>query len=231
MKEKLIIIGTNTTARHVYEFIKGYELYDILGFAVDKKYLDKDEFCGNPVYAIEDLSRIFNKNDVKLFVAILWNALNSDRRKLYERLKKEEYQFANIISPTAIVRGSISEGSNCWIHDYVVVQPGAKIEENCMLMAFTLIGANSQIGAHCFTGTKSTVAGNCIVGEQSFVGINCTVFDDTKIGKKCILGACSVVKRNVEDFSVVKTDVKSMQVINVGEEKIESKLLFKENVR
>ena len=171
-----------------------------------------------------------DKNEVKLFVAMLWNRLNADRRSVYEKLKGEGYKFVNIISPLAVVRGKLL-GDNCWIHDYVVVQPYSEIAENCMVMAFSLIGASAKIGAHCFTGAKSVVAGGCTIGEQTFVGINCTVFDDTKIGKKCILGACSVVKRNVEDYSVVKTDVNNMIVRQVGEENIENKLLFRENVR
>ena len=80
-------------------------------------------------------------------------------------------------------------------------------------------------------GTKSTVAGGCTVGEQSFIGINSTVFDDTHVGRKCIVGACSAVKRNLPDYHACKTRLESMQVKAYAPEVIESKLLFRENVR
>lgn len=230
MKEKIVIIGTSSTAYEVYEFIKGYDLYDVVGFAVDKQYKAMDVFCGLPVFELDILHEVYKKEDIKLFVAILWNRLNADRRYLYERLKAEGYNFVNLISPTARIRGALL-GDNCWIHDYVVIQPGAKIAEDNMFMAFSLVGASSQIGAHCFMGTKSTVAGGCKIGEQCFIGINCTIFDDTNIGKKCVLGACSVVKRNIKDYSVVKTDANNMIVKEVGEQDIENKLLFRKNVR
>lgn len=231
MREKLIIVGTSTSAKHAYEFVKGYDLFEILGFAVDRKYKDTDVFCEHPVYALEDLNTFVDKGEVKLFVALLWNRLNADRRFLYERLKKEGYQFANIISPTAIVRGKVKENSNCWLHDYVMVQPDATVGEDCMLMAFSLVGPSACLGAHCFMGTKSTIAGKSNIGEQTFVGINCTVFDGTNVGKKCILGACTSVKRNVEDYSMVRTNLDNTSTIQMDEDTIESKLLFKKNVR
>lgn len=230
MKEKLIIVGMNTTASHLYEFIKDYDLYDVIGFAVNEKYRDKDTFCDLPVYALETLEDVIDKNVVKVFVAILWNRLNADRRKVYEELKEKGYTFANVISPTAIVRGKIL-GDNCWVHDYAIIQAGATIGNNNMLMAHSLVGPNTKVGSHCFMGAKSTLAGGCIVGDQNFIGINCTVFDATTVGTKCILGACSVVKRNVSDFSIVKTDVNNMIVRAMKEDEIENKLLHKENVR
>jgi acetyltransferase-like isoleucine patch superfamily enzyme len=51
------------------------------------------------------------------------------------------------------------------------------------------------------------------------------------VGEKCILGACTVVKRNVESFSIVKTDTNNTISIQIGEDNIENKLLFKKNVR
>lgn len=230
MKEKLIIIGTSTTARHVYDFVKGYNLYEIIGFVVDEKYKDADTFCDLPVFSIEELDTVINKEEVKLFVAVLWNRVNADRRRLYERLKKEGYHFANLISPSAVIRGNLL-GDNCWIHDYVIIQSEASVGDNCLLMAFTLVGDFSVIGSHCFTGTKSTIAGKCEIGEQTFVGINCTVFDNTKVGKKCILGACTAVKRNVEDYSIVKTGKDNAVVVQMDEETVEGKLMFTKNVR
>ena len=80
-------------------------------------------------------------------------------------------------------------------------------------------------------GTKSTVAGKCEIGEQTFIGISCTIFDNTKVGKKCILGACTTIKRNVDDYTIVKTAKDNVLVVKSDEENIENKLMFKKNVR
>ena len=98
-------------------------------------------------------------------------------------------------------------------------------------MAYALVGSHAVIDSHVFMGTKSTVAGGCTIGEQSFIGINSTVFDDTHVGRKCIVGACSAVKRNLPDYHACKTRLESMNVKAYPPEVIESKLLFRENVR
>lgn len=227
--EKLIIVGTSTNARHIYEFVTDYNLFDIVGFAVDEKYRTTDTFYNKPVFSLETLAEQVDKNDVKVFIALLWNRLNADRRDLYSRLKAQGYQFANIISPKAVIRGKIN-GDNCWIHDFVLIQNDAVIGNDVAVMAFSLIGAGSIIEDHCFLGAKSTVGGGSSIGSQSFVGINCTVFDDTQIGEKCILGACTAVKRNMPNYSYIKTS-SAYEIKQYDKDTIEEKLIFSKNVR
>ena len=228
-KKKLVIVGTGPNAKHVYKLIQFYNLYDVLGFSVDEKYITEDTFQGLPVFPLEKIETIVDTNEVLFFVALLWNRLNADRRDLYLRLKAKGYKFANIISPKASIRGTIA-GDNCWIHDFVVIQNDTVIGNNVAIMAQTLIGDNAVIGDHCFLGAKSTVGGGSVIGEQTFVGICSTVFDDTIVGKKCILGACTSVKRNVPDYSLYKT-TSEIVIKQYGEDVIESKLMFSKNVR
>lgn len=230
MREKLIIIGISTTAKQVFDFVIRYDLYEVVGFAVDADYRNTDTFCGLPVYDLAMLDEQFDKRDFKVFVAVFWNRLNADRRSIYERMKEKGYQMANLISPHAVISGTI-KGDNCWLHDFVIVQSEAEIGADCLIMSFTFIGEYAKIGAHCFTGNKSTVGGKSMVGEQTFIGMSCTVFDDTIIGKKCILGACTAVKRNVPDYSVVKTVSDNNTTIQLDNQSIEQKLLFTKNVR
>ena len=227
--EKIIIVGMSTNARHVFEFVTNYNLFEVMGFAVDEQYKTEEFFYDKPVYALEALAEQIDRDEVKLFIALLWNRLNADRRDLYFRLKSQGYQFANIISPKAVVRGKI-KGDNCWIHDFVLIQNDAEIGNNVAIMAFSLVGAHCRIEDHCFLGAKSTVGGNSYVGNQTFVGINCTIFDDTRIGKKCILGACTNIKRNMPDYTCVKTST-SFEIKQYDNDTIEEKLIFYKNVR
>lgn len=230
MKDNLIIVGTGPNAEHIYSFIQDYDLFNVIGFAVNKEYITNTEFLGLPVYAIEDLDTIIDKEKTFVFIALLWNRLNADRKKLYLELKEKGFRFANVISPRASIRGKI-EGDNCWIHDFVVIQNDAVIKNNVAMMAYTLVGDNCVIGNHCFCGAKSTIGGGSIVGDQTFIGLSCTIFDDTKIGEKCILGACTAVKRNVPDYSLYKTASDNFVVKQYEEDSIEEKLMFKKNKR
>lgn len=228
--KKIIIVGLGKTALHVFEFIKYHNLYEVIGFAVNKSYKDKNEFVGIPVFALEELKNIFPNQDFEIFVAVLWNHLNKDRRQIYEYCKAEGFHFANLISPLAVLRSEI-KGENCWIHDYVVVQNDVHIGSNVFIMAFTLIGAHSNIGNHCFFGARSLLGGGSNVGTQSFIGLNATVFDDTFIGNKCLIGACTAVKRNLPNFSRYVTSSDNIVIKQYPENEIENKLIFSRNKR
>lgn len=230
MKEKLIIVGLGTNARHVYEFVKYYDLYEIVGFAVNNIYKTSDNFYGLPVYSLENLTKEYGSNDFVVFVALLWNHLNRDRKQLYDYCKSKGYKMVNLISPKSVIKGDIL-GDNCWVHDFVIIQNYAKLESDIAIMAYSLIGADTHVSSHCFFGARSVLGGNSIIGEQSFVGINATVFDDTTIGKKCIIGACTAVKRNMPDFSKYVTKTEDIIIKQYSEGEIEDKLVFSKNVR
>lgn len=225
--KNLVIIGLGETAEHVYNFVQEYNLYRVIGFAVDRQYKTTDTFLELPIYCIDEVEQVIDKSVDYVFVAMLWNNLNADRRKVYERLKAKGFNFANIISPTAKIRGTLL-GDNCWFHDFSIVQYGATIGTDVIAMAYSIVGAKSIIGDHVFLGAKSDVAGECTVGEQSFIGINSVVFDTRKVGKLCIVGACASVKRDLPNYSkcIVSSD---MCIIKQYDENIISKLQHKLN--
>lgn len=230
MKQKLIIVGIGATAVRVYNIVKMYDLYDVIGFAIDSEYIKEKTFMDLPIHDLHDIKRISETNDALVFVAIFWNNLNKDRRTVYERLKNQGIKFANIISPTAIIRGRIN-GGNCWINDYVVVQSNVDIAEDIFIMDTALIGNETKIGAHTFIAPSGKVGGGAELGEQCFVGINAVVFDDTKIGNRCIIGACTAIKRNLPDNTVCKVAVANTVTKEYSPEVIESKLRTNHNVR
>ena len=229
--EKLIIVGIGTNSRLALNFVQYHNLFNVIGFAVNKEYRMVSEFQGYKVYDLDTLEEtIGDKRNYSLFISLLWNHLNADRRKLYDYCKNKGYKLANLISPLAIIRSEI-KGDNCWIQDQVVIQNDTVIGSNVAIMAGALIGADCNVGSHCFLGAHSLLAGGCTLGEQSFIGLKATVFDDTTIGNKCIIGACTAVKRDVPDFSRYVTSSDNMIIKHYNENEIESKLMFNKNVR
>ena len=228
--EKLVIVGMGANSRLALSFIQSHNLFEVVGFAVNAQYKDKDEFEGYPVDTLENLEEELGYSDFSAFVSLLWNHLNRDRRQIYEFCKSKGYKLANLISPLAVVRSKI-EGDNCWIHDHVVIQNNTKLGSDIAIMQGTLIGADAEVASHCFFGAHAILGGGCTLGEQSFVGIRATVFDDTHIGKKCIVGACTVVKRNMPDCSRYVTKSDEIVIKQYPEEEIENKLIFSKNVR
>ena len=228
--DNLIIVGLSKTANHVYSFVNYHKLFNVIGFAVNETYKNQSIYLGHKVYSLEHLKEEVNHSDFYVFVAMLWNHLNRDRKTVYDYCKSMGFKMANLISPLASLRSELT-GDNCWIHDYVVIQQNASLGSDIAIMAGSLIGANTKIGSHCFFGAHSILGGGSSIGEQSFVGLRSTIFDDTTIGRKCIVGACSAVKRNMPDFSKCATAPDSFIFKQYTEEVIEEKLVFSKNVR
>lgn len=230
MKQNLLIVGTSVTAQSIRCYVKDYELFNLLGFVVDKEYKKSDTYLDEPVYTFDSLPKEFDKSKDRLFVAMEWDKLNSTRRKLYTRLKSEGYKFANIISPHAIIHGEIM-GDNCWICDGVIIENNVKIYEDVMVKSGAKIAHLSTIYPHCFVGANSFLAGGVNIGEQTYIGVSATIFNSVNVGKKCLIGACTYVKRHLPDFSVIKTKSDEFVIKQYGEEEIESKLLAAVKIR
>ncbi len=230
MKDRLVIFGASTTAKSIYGFVKDYDLFDVLGFVQDKEYKTFDSFCDLPVYDFVALSSVFNKDRDLIFVAMEWNRLNADRRRHYERLKSCGYKFANIISPHALIHGKLV-GNNCWICDNVVVENDAVVCDDVFIKPGAIVQHNTIIHSHCFVGAHTTLAGNVSVGEQSYLGVSSVVFNRVTIGKKCIVGGGVVMKRNLPDYSIIKTPNEQYVVKQYDDDTIEEKLLASVVVR
>ena len=228
--KKLMIVGTGITAIRVYDFIKQYNLYEIVGFVVDKEYKIVDTFCELKVYSFEELEKKYKKDEIELFIAIYWNNLNKDRKEMFYKVKERGYKLANLVSPNSIIRGRIL-GENCWIQDYVIFDTGATIKNGVSLAGHTNIGHHSEIGSFIHIAGKATLGGECIVNDQVFIGLNATVLDGVTIEEKSIIGAGTVIKRNVKKNTVCKLDKSNIIIKTYPENIIESKLVSNKNIR
>ncbi len=230
MKENLLIVGTSTTARSVYSYVVDYELFNLIGFVVDKEYKTCDSYCDKPVYTFDALPAEFDKSKDCLFIAMEWDRLNATRRKLYERLKNEGYKLANIISPHAIIHGEII-GDNCWICDNVVIENDVIIHNNVFVKTAATIHHLSIVEDHCFVGARSQMAGGVRIGEQTYIGIGAIIFNGVNVGKKCLIGGATYVKRHLPSFSTIKTKNDEFVIKQYGEDEIENKLLAAIKIR
>lgn len=111
-------------------------------------------------------------------------------------------------------------GENCNIAAMVEIQQGAKIGRNCRIGAFTFIPRGVDIADDCFIG-PGTVFTNDLYpnaaeanrGEWTMrathvhndvsIGANATILCGLTIGEGALIGAGSVVTRDVPPYAVV----------------------------
>ena len=118
----------------------------------------------------------------------------------------------------AHIRKNAKIGKNCNIGKSVYIDLGVEIGDNTKIQNFVTIyhgakiGKNVFIGPHvCFTNdifpranlwNEEKVA-KTIVEDGASIGANSTIIADTTIGKNALIGAGSVVTKDVPAFALV----------------------------
>lgn len=103
------------------------------------------------------------------------------------------------------------------IHPSAIISESAQIGEGSVIMPATVINADVNIGKHCIINTKASIDHECIIddfvhiapgctlsgkvciGEGSWIGVGTCVKQGIHIGKNCMIGAGSVVVKDIPD--------------------------------
>ena len=202
MKEKVIIVGNKSTARETFFFLKYFSSYEVMGFVVDREYLESQNLLGLPVAPFDSVEIAFPPNKHKMLVAVGYVQNNKIRKERYFRSKEMGYQLINFISPKAIIHPETAVGDNCIIGHYTVISPDAKIGNNVIIASGCMIGHDVTIGDHCFISPGVSVVGSVNIGSCCYLGTHATVRNRVSIGKECVIGAGAIILEDTEDRSV-----------------------------
>jgi len=202
--KKLVIFGIGDIAELAYFYFSNESDYEVVGFSVDKEFMDKKKFHSLPIVAYEELQDKFPSDECDLFIAMSYAKVNKLRAEKYEKIKKMGYELASFVSEKA-TNYAESIGENCFILEDNTIQPFVKIGNNVTLWSGNHIGHHSVIEDHCFITSQVVVSGGCTIGKLSFIGVNSTLRDHIRIGKSNVIGAGALILADSEDFNVFMT--------------------------
>lgn len=198
MTRNLLIVGAGEFADIAYEYFTVDSSYDVVGFAVDREFLDQDQKFGLPVVALDEAAARFDPAVTDAHVAITSTKLNRVRKDLMERTRAMGYSLASFVSPRAMVWRTATLGENVFIFENNVVQHGVEIGEGCVLWSGNHIGHQTRIGAHCFLSSHVVISGYCNIGARSFVGVNAAFADGVSIAEDTLVGMAAVVNKSFD---------------------------------
>ena len=200
--EKVIIFGDKATAREAFFFLKYYSDYEVMGFTVDRKYMESDTLLQLPVASFDRVESTFPPGEHKMLIAVGYVQNNRIREERFFQAKEMGYQLINFISPKSIIHPGTPVGENCFIGHFTVISPGVKIGNNVLIGNGCAIGHDVTIGDHCFFSNGVSVAGSVSIGPCCFLGTNATIRNKVSIGKECVIGAGAIILEDAADRSV-----------------------------
>ncbi|MFB9758261.1 acetyltransferase [Ectobacillus funiculus] len=199
MKPKVVIIGAGGHAKVIIDILKSCGEYEIVGctsaFGNDKD-IDGVSILGDD----KILPILFNKGVKHAFIAI---GDNKVRKNISENMKILGYQLINVISSFSYIASSAKLGEGIAVMPGAVINAYSRIHDNAIINTGATIDHDNEIESHAHIAPGCNLAGNVKVEEGAFLGVGCRVIPEKIIGKWSIVGAGSVVIRDVENYTKV----------------------------
>ncbi len=151
--------------------------------------------------------------------------MNLDRDELLRRIAPDVKMGSNVKAYAFVNLYGCEIGDNTKIGTFVEIQKNAKIGANCKISSHTFICEGVEIEDGCFIGhnvtfindlfPRATVEGGglqteddwkvvaTIVKRGASIGSSATILCGVTIGEGAIVGAGSVVTKDVEPFTIV----------------------------
>lgn len=195
--DKVIIFGVNMFSAVVYQSIRQEKKAEVIGFTLNRQYIDNDIFEGLPVYAYEDLADLFNMDQVQIAITIGYSNMNQNRSIVYDQCKNSGYKVYTYISEKAYNYGDeIGEGSI--ILPAAFVGPYVKIGKCAIIWNQVCIPHHSTVGDFTHMAGGTMVGGGSTIGAYCFIGMNCSIKNGIHIGDRTFIGANSYMSESTE---------------------------------
>ncbi|HYH84638.1 MAG TPA: acetyltransferase [Pyrinomonadaceae bacterium] len=202
---KIVIFGAGKIADEAYFYLTNDSPHDVVAFTVDGEHLSAKEKLGLPVVAFEEIERTHPPGDFKMFVAVGYQELNKLRARKYEEAKARGYELVSYVSSRASNFGGVEVGDNCFVLEFVTIQPCARVGNDVFLWSGNHVGHHASVGDHCYIAGNVVISGSTVIEPYCFVGVSATIGHEITVGAESFVGAGSLITKNVAPKSVYVT--------------------------
>jgi UDP-N-acetylglucosamine acyltransferase len=93
-----------------------------------------------------------------------------------------------------------------------------RLGSGCLLMAYSHIGHDCQVGSHVIMANSATLAGHVDIEDYATVGAFCPVHQHCRVGKYAFIGGGTIVTQDVLPFSLTsaRRENKAFGINKVG---------------
>lgn len=159
----------------------------------------EEEFFFHDILFLNDEEFInsFSPEDTLLINGLGQLPRSKLRETIFKKYKYIGYDFLSIISNNAIISPFASLGEGVQILPGAIVQAGTSIGINSIINSGSIVEHDCRIGDHNHLSPRSTLCGSVVTGINVCIGAGATIIQNIYIGDGAIVGAGSVLTRNL----------------------------------
>lgn len=201
--EKIIVLGMGGHAESMIDAIESQHLYEVVGYVVNEENIS-DTVKKYPVIGKdEDLQQIFQSGIKNAAVGIGYLGKSDIRERLWTVLKKIGYHLPVICDVSAVLARDVELAEGSFIGKGAILNTNVSIGKMCIINTGAIIEHDCYVDDFSHISVGTVLCGGITVGKAAFIGANVTVIQGMNIGDRSIVGAGTVVKKNVEDKSMI----------------------------
>ncbi len=197
-KPKLLILGTHEFAEEVADIASVAGDYELAGFVENQ---DKNrctlQIANLPVLWVEELARLAATHQ---FVC----GIGSTKRAAFTpQVEAFGLQPAILRHPTAQIAPTARVGAGSILNAGVIIGAQTTLGKHVIANRGVLLGHHTTIGNHVTLSPGANIAGRNSIGDQTSFVMGAMVINDLTVGSYSVVGAGSVVTKNVGDRVMV----------------------------
>lgn len=204
MMKNIVIIGAGDFGKEVAWLIddmnKASPAYKILGYLDDDVSKQGQKLNVYSVLGTTDIFyKLYENSDVCAVIAMQNGAI---RKRIVDKFSDFD-NWETLVHPSVNISGTSSIGKGC------ILCAGTNVSVNTVIGSHCLFNISATVGHDCIIGNYvSAMSGSCICGhvtvrDFAYLSTNCTVVPGKTVGSHSVVGAGSVVIRNVRDNTTV----------------------------
>lgn len=197
----LLIVGAGGHAKVVIETVRCmYGSEKSVGIVSSAANSIGHNILGVPIVGTdEDISSFFTNGCSQAFIAV---GNNTIRHRLARELEAHGFEFPVLIHPSSVISPSSTIMPGTLIAAGAVIQPDTIIGHHVIVNTAASVDHDCVIEDYAHIAPGARLAGSTIVHCGAHLGIGSVTIQGISIGENSIIGAGSVVIRDVSDHWV-----------------------------
>lgn len=195
----LIILGAGGSGWDIVSIVNAINAknneWNIIGYLDDNTALHNREFCG--VKVIGSIDECV-KYPEAYYISSIANPTNRMvRRKIWDKVKMHDLQFATLIHPSAIIYDNVTIKEGCVVNANCMLGNGAILDEDVHLAYACNIAHETELKEHSTLGTGVNLSSGVIIGEDCYIGAGVSSTHDIMVEPNSLVAVGSAITENL----------------------------------